>query len=151
MLSKTFKLLLFILAALVAPACETVRECSPNCLSDEQILAKTGAQRLTPEQVRAHVSGKTEDWIHGGAYYHADGRLDARWLKVGYQGSWEVSADGVLCYDLPKWQRRCHFYMDRAGEIYLLDEGENIGVRSTYEGNRLRDLGRTLKSQGTIE
>ncbi|MDH3763541.1 MAG: hypothetical protein OEU50_21405, partial [Gammaproteobacteria bacterium] len=70
------------------------------------------------------------------------GVLEVKWLKVRYKGSWEVSADGRLCYQLPKWARRCHFYMKKMGEVYLLDEGRNIGVRHIYDGNRLQNLGR---------
>jgi hypothetical protein len=144
MIRNALKTMLILAAALAAAACETVRPCAPNCPTDEQLLAESGAVRLTPGQVRTHVEEKTEGWVHGGAYYHADGSLQVIWLKARSRGSWEVDANGNLCYELPKWQRRCHFYMQKADEIYLLDEGRNIGVRPTYAGNRLNDLGRTL-------
>jgi len=140
--SNYVKLMLVFVALQVISACETVRECEPNCPTDEEALAQAGAVRLEAQQVKARVSGKTEEWVHGGAYYHLDGVLEVKWLKVRYKGSWEVSADGTLCYQLPRWQRRCHFYMDKMGEVYLLDEGRNIGVRPTYDGNRLVSLGR---------
>lgn len=138
---KHVKLMLVFIVTLVTAACETMRACAPNCPSDEEALVQAGAVRLTPDQVKARISGKTEDWVRGGAYYHVDGVLEVKWLRVMYKATWEVSADGTLCYQLPKWERRCHFYMDKAGEIYMLDEGKNIGVRATYQGNRLRELG----------
>jgi hypothetical protein len=139
----TFKLLrplLIIVAAGFGQACETIRDCAPNCPSDEHILVQTGAERLTAEQVRARVTGNTENWIYGGAYYHADGRIDVRWLRVRYKGSWEVTADGRLCYELPKWQRRCNVYLEKDGEVYLIDEGRNTGVRVIYPGNKLHTI-----------
>lgn len=138
------KLLLVLAIVLGTAACETPRACGSKCPTDVEILEQEGAVRLTPNQVEAHVSGKTEDWVHGGAYYHPDGKLDVKWHKVMYKAVWEVSVDGSLCYQLPKWQRRCHFYMDKAGEVYMLDQGKNIGVRAMYEGNRLRSLGRYI-------
>ena len=137
---KPLKYLTIVIAALSMQACETYRDCWPNCPTDEQILTQSGAQRLTAEQVRAHVTGKTENWVHGGAYYHPDGLIEARWLRVRYKGSWEITDDGELCYELPKWQRRCQVYMEQNGKIYVLDEGRNIGVRETYPGNKLHTI-----------
>lgn len=138
---KYVKLILIVAAAQAILACETVRECAPNCPTDEEALAQAGAVRLQAQQVKARVSEKTEAWVHGGAYYHSDGALEVKWRKVRYKGSWEVAADGTLCYQLPNWQRRCHFYMDKMGQVYLLDEGRNIGVMPVFDGNRLTNLG----------
>jgi hypothetical protein len=137
---KTLKIPLIVAVALFIQACESLRDCYPNCPSDEQVLTQAGARQLTAEEVRAHVTGKTEDWLHGGAYYHPDGRIEARWLRVRYEGTWEITADGELCYELPKWQRRCQIYMERDGEIHLLDEGRDIGVRAIYPGKKLHTI-----------
>lgn len=123
-------------------ACTPARECPPYCASDEELLTQAGAVRLTPEQVRTHVSGYTEDWIHGGAFYHADGELEVKWRKVRYRAKWTLSDDGRICYQLKNWQQRCHFYMRHEGEVLMLDEGKNIGARNLYAGNRLYALGR---------
>ena len=53
---------------------------------------------------------------------------------------WDVGTDGTLCYQLDTWGRRCHFYMKKDDQVYLLDEGENIGVREIYDGNRLQHI-----------
>jgi len=139
---KGLKIVLAFVLVLLAAACTPARECPPYCASDEEILTQAGAVRLTPEQVRALVSGYTEDWIHGGAYYHADGELEVKWRKVRYRTTWTISDDGKICYQLKNWQRRCHFYMQHEGEILMLDEGQNIGARNLYTGNRLSALGR---------
>lgn len=144
MLTRSLKILLVALVAVAGSACESSR--CVNCPSDEELLAREGALRLTPEEVRTHVSGNTEGWVAGGAYYDPGGGLQAIWLKARYQGSWEVDADGKLCYQLPKWERRCHFYMRKDDEVFMLDEGKNIGVRPIYEGNRVNSLGRTLST-----
>ncbi len=114
--------------------------CKIDCEEDGAILAEAGAVRLGRDEVRAHVTDKTEQWVHGGAYYHENGRLQVRWRKVNYQTSWEVGADGTLCYQLATWGRRCHFYMKKDDSVYMLEEGINIGVREMWDGNRMRDV-----------
>jgi hypothetical protein len=54
----------------------------PEGLADEDLLLQTGATRLNGDQLKAHASG-----------------------------SWEVSPDGNLCQQLPRWERRCHFHI----------------------------------------
>ena len=113
-----------------------------NDLPNEEALAQAGAVRLNDSEVKAHVIGRTEEWIHGGAYYVDHGMLRVKWRKTYYSGSWEVSTDGKLCYQLPRWDRRCHFYMRKDGEVFMFDEGRNIGVRPMFDGDRLNSLGR---------
>ncbi len=109
--------------------------------SDEELLLEAGATRLDGDEVKARVTGKTEEWLRGGAYYREDGSIRVKWRKVYSNGSWEVSADGELCYQVPHWDRRCHFYMDRDGEILMLDEGRNMGAPKLFDGDRLSTLG----------
>ena len=133
------------LLLLFVSACETTPDCAGGvCVSDEEVLARAGAVRLTPDQVRAHVSDRTEAWIHGAAFYQPDGELRVKWRKARYKSTWELAADGTICFKLRHWPRRCHFYMIKEDEVYMLDEGKNIGVRSMYRGNRLNDVGRYL-------
>ena len=49
---ERFKFLSAFVLALLAAACAPVRECPPYCASDEEILTRAGAVRLTPEQVK---------------------------------------------------------------------------------------------------
>jgi len=131
----TNRLLLLILTAGVS-ACVTV-----SGISDEIALTEAGATRLDAAQVKAHVTGKTEEWLRGGAFYMADGGLRVRWRKVYSNGSWEVSDDGTLCYQVPRWEERCHFYMNYEDEILVLKEGKNTGTRAIFEGDKLSGLG----------
>ena len=127
---------------LLLTSCETFQQCPDgNCPGDEEVLAESGAIRLTPEQVRARNVGNTEEWLRGGAYYRADGTMRARWRGLFYNGTWEVEADGTLCFQLPSWQSRCHFYMEKGDDVYLLDEGRSIGVSHTFSGDQLRTIG----------
>ena len=132
---RHFSFAIFLIIS--ASACTTA-----GGLSDEDALTQDGASRLNAAQVKAHVTGKTEEWIHGGGYYLADGELKAKWRKAYLKGSWEVSTEGDLCYQLPKWEKRCNVYMEKDGDVYLLDEGKSLGVRRMYEGDKLVSLGR---------
>jgi hypothetical protein len=134
---KTSNLLTLLLLAVAVSACAT-----PGGISDEDLLLQAGATRLNGDQVKAHVTGKTEEWIHGGAYYLADGQLKVKWRKTYLTGSWEVSPDGNLCYQLPRWERRCHIYLLEVDEILMLEEGRNNGARAMYDGDNLVALGR---------
>ncbi len=128
--------------ALLVAACGIMPldPCEVDCEADEQALAEQGAVRLGRDEVRAYVSDKTEQWTHGGAYYHDSGKLDVKWRKVNYKTNWEVSVDGTLCYQLETWGRRCHFYMKKGDEVYLLQEGKNIGMRQIYAGNQMNKI-----------
>ena len=123
-------------------ACDSLRDCpGGNCPSDEEVLARAGAVRMTPDEVRARNIGYTEQWLRGGAYYREDGTMRAKWRKVYYNGTWEIEDDGRLCYQLPRWQSRCHFYMQIEGDVYLLDEGRNIGISLIFRGDQLKNVG----------
>ena len=142
------KLMLLLVLALLASACEFIQTCwGIDCPIDEETLVQAGAERLTADQVRARVAGNTEEWTHGGAYYHSDGKLEVKWRKVNYKATWEVNADGALCYQLPNWKRRCHYYLDKAGQIYLVEEGKGVRVAAIYDGNRIRQLGRYVPKE----
>jgi hypothetical protein len=109
--------------------------------SDEEILLEAGATRLSGDEVKARVTGKTEEWLRGGAYYRDDGSIRVKWRKVYSSGSWQVTTDGELCYEVPRWDRRCHSYLNRDGQILMLEEGRNMGARPLFDGDRLSTLG----------
>ena len=112
-----------------------------NGISDEEALAAAGAVRLNNSEVKAHLTGKTEEWVHGGAYYQADGKIRVKWRKTISNGSWEVSVNGELCFELPHWDKQCQFYMKKDGDIYMLNAGGNTGVRPMFDGDKLALLG----------
>ena len=137
MLTKMAKRFLILILAIGVSACVTI-----SGTSDEEALTLAGATRLNPEQVKAHLTGKTEEWDHGGAYYMEDGQLRVIWRKVFSNGSWEVSDDGTLCYQVPRWEKRCHFYMNYEGQTVMLEDGRNLGPRLLHDGDKLAALGR---------
>jgi hypothetical protein len=137
MQTKMAQRFLILILAIGASACVTV-----SGTSDEEALILAGATRLNPTQVKAHVSSKTEEWDHGGGYYMEDGQLRVIWRKVFSNGSWEVSDHGTLCYQVPRWEKRCHFYMNYEGETVVLKDGRNLGPRLLHDGDKLAALGR---------
>ncbi|MCP4768286.1 MAG: DUF995 domain-containing protein [Gammaproteobacteria bacterium] len=137
MQAKKAKRLLILILAIGVSACVTV-----SGTSDEEALTLAGATRLDPAQVKAHVIGKTEEWDHGGAYYMENGQLRVIWRRVFSDGSWEVSGDGTLCYQVPRWDRLCHFYMNYEGSTVKLEDGRNLGPIPLHDGDKLAALGR---------
>lgn len=137
MQTKMAKRFLILILAIGVSACVTI-----SGTSDEEALTLAGATRLNPEQVKAHLTGKTEEWDHGGAYYMEDGQLRVIWRKVFSDGSWEVADDGTLCYQVPRWEERCHFYMNHDDQIVVLEDGRNLGPRQLHDGDKLAALGR---------
>lgn len=137
MQTKMTKRFLILILAVSASACATV-----SGISDEVALTEAGATRLNPAQVKAHVTGKTEEWHRGGAYYMEDGQLRVKWRKAYSNGSWEVSEDGTLCYQIPHWEKSCHFYMNYEGQTVKLEEGRNLGSIPLQEGDKLAALGK---------
>jgi hypothetical protein len=135
MIARTVKLISGLILVAAVSACAT------SGISDEQALANAGAVRLSSSQVKERVTGKTEQWVHGGAYYQPDGKIRVKWRKTYANGSWQVSADGNLCFELQHWERRCQFYMIKDGDVYMLDEGRNIGVRPIEDGDKLASVG----------
>lgn len=135
--TKIVNRFLIITLAIGLSACVTI-----SGTPDEVALTEAGATRLDPAQVKAHLIGKTEEWDHGGAYYMEDGKLRVIWRKVFSNGTWEVATDGTLCYEIPRWERRCHFYMNFEGQTLMLEDNVNVGARHLHDGNKLAPLGR---------
>lgn len=140
------KRFLILILAIGSAACVTV-----SGTSDEEALTRAGATRLSPDEVQAHLTGKTEQWDKGGAYYMEDGKLKVIWRKVFSNGSWDVSDDGTLCYQVPRWQERCHFYMNYNDQVVVLEDGVNVGARPLFEGDKLAPLGRYNSSLNQLK
>lgn len=141
MLRKNIGLVLVLAMTLAISACEAIKEqCISTCLTDDAKLSLEDATRLSGAQAKAYVSGRTEVWFKGGGYYNPDGELKVKWRKGWQTGSWKVSADGEVCYEIPKFGKECHSYMDNAGTITMVKDGNNLGVKKMLEGNKLRGL-----------
>jgi len=128
MFRKKVRLLFLCVGSLGLSACASITELA---------LLEGGATRLSGEQVKAHLSGKTETWSFHDTYFAADGKVEALWEKVRYYGTWEVSADGKVCLNGRKLNNVCHSYVDDHGAITRIDEGMSSGVKKTVKGRQL--------------
>ena len=105
-----------------------------------EILIQEGATRLNGDQARAHLSGRTEKWTKGGAYYGSDGKMKAKWKGRFNRGTWEVHEDGRVCYKLAKWPLLCQYYMNVDGAITMIYEGQSAGAKEMVDGDKMSDL-----------
>lgn len=96
---------------------------------------------LNKVQVVAHISGNTETWTKGGAYYAPNGDLNALWDGKELTGTWKVSDDGELCVVIEAWgsDDACHRYVDDNGVIKLLHDNETRAAE-IVPGNQLSSL-----------
>ena len=152
MLVTKAKLILFIVVVSSLAACGTEFEdqlLGPN----PQVLINGGATRIGGVQTRAHVSGNTEVWKEGEVYYKPDGELELRWHKVRSRGTWEITANGVVCWNVPSWktldipdvsslnttnsERNCHYYLDDHGKITTVRGKHVTGVHEIRKGRKL--------------
>jgi len=71
---------------------------SQKATSLKQKILDDGAIPMTVEEVKAHLSGNTQQWSNGGAYYQENGRLDFIWEgNLFYNYTWHVRKDGLVC------------------------------------------------------
>ena len=139
---KNYRFAFILAASLCLAACEsdnpTLQKLDNAFLKrNPQTLIDAGATRLTADEARAHVSGNTEFWDQGTVYYNPDGQLELVWHKVKSTGSWEISADGNVCFTVPKWNKNCHYYLQHDGAITTVDEGRTSGVLKVEPGKHL--------------
>jgi hypothetical protein len=92
---------------------------------------------LNGDQVRAHISGNTEKWQNGTGYYNPNGEMEVVWRKVYSKGTWQVSADGMVCLEIRDWKPGCHYYVNNNGAITLIEGVRNRGVVEIVEGKKL--------------
>jgi hypothetical protein len=111
-----------------------ISACAPVTL--EGMLA-SGATRLSQDQARNHVSGKTEKWVKHATYYNANGELEVLWDKATAKGTWEVSTDGMVCMNIKSWKQDCHLYVNDSGTITTIRDGKSAGVREMVEGRHV--------------
>ena len=131
--------LLIILPGLTA--CEKfdleMNQLKDNRRADASVLYDEGATRLTSEQTKQHVSGNTESWKGGAIYYDPDGNLELFWHKNRIKGNWEMQDSGTICFDIPKWNITCHYYLDHNGAITTIQNEKVIGNLKIEPGKHL--------------
>ena len=104
---------------------------------DARALYGEGATRLTSEQAKQHVSGNTEFWRQGAVYYDPDGNLELIWQKARIKGNWEMLDNGTICFDVPRWNITCHYYLDHDGAITTIEDVKIIGTLKVKPGKHL--------------
>jgi hypothetical protein len=104
---------------------------------DAKVLYDEGATRLTLEQAKQHVSDKTEVWKLGSIYYDPDGTLELYWNKMRIKGNWEMQDSGAICFDVPKWNITCHYYLDHGGAITTIENDKIVGALKVKPGKHL--------------
>ena len=109
------KLLLIAILSLALMACAT------RTVLEKQIIGK-GGEQLNAEQARAHLSGKTQRWAEGGAYFRPDG---AAYIKFGGKlypdRIWTVDDDGKVCITLRDgFKTSCSVYYRYEGEVWVV-------------------------------
>ena len=109
------------------------------CVSNAQKMMQAGATRLNGDQVRDHITGMTERWARGGGYYDADGSIEVVWKGKKRSGTYEVSDDGEVCYQVADWKKYCHHYLDDNGRITLVYR-DNPDLKEMMPGNKLSEL-----------
>ena len=134
--------IIFILVATFAlAACETLEtglgKADDAFLNrDPQTLLDEGATRLNAAQAKAHVSGNTEFWKAGTIFYDPDGQLKLVWQRIKSTGNWEIDADGNVCFSVPTWKDRCHYYLDLDGTITIVRNDKIHGVSKVEQGDK---------------
>ena len=148
MLITKAKLILFIAVVSSLAACGS-QLFGPN----PQALINGGATRIGGVETRAHVSGNTEVWKQGSVYYKPNGELELRWRKTRSKGTWDVTPNGIVCWNVPAWktldvpgptsmlatrsERNCHYYLDDHGKITTVQGQYVLGVLEIRKGRKL--------------
>lgn len=133
---KQLRIILILAVVLGLAACETLEKADNAFLKrDPQVLLDAGATRFNATQAKTHVSGNTEFWAEGTVFYDPDGQLKLVWRKVKSTGSWEIAADGNVCFIVPTWKESCHYYLELDGTITTVVKDKTHGVLKIEQGD----------------
>lgn len=136
------KLIVILIASFALLACATGT-------MFENKLEVEGAKRMNAEQVRAHLSGNTQKWINGGAYFYPNGTVSVKYAgKVYPKRTWTVDDDGKVCIVLPDgYVTSCSAYFDKNGEVWVVNleifgevQQTEGGIDTVLKGNRLAEI-----------
>ena len=131
------RIIFILVVALSLAACETLKTADNAFLKrNPQTLLDAGATRLNAAQAKAHVSGNTEFWDAGTVFYNPDGQLELVWRKIKSSGTWNIAADGNVCFIVPTWRESCHYYLDLNGTITTVVKDKTSGVLKVEQGNQ---------------
>ncbi len=94
---------------------------------------------LTKEDAIDLISGKTVIWEPGlGLFYSHDLTLMKIWNGVRGTGTWSVSDEGAVCWQVPGWGKTpCEFYYYKGEELMVIFEGVHSKASKHVEGNTI--------------
>lgn len=115
---------------------------------EKRVIAEGGV-RLNPAQVTDHLSGNTQVWDNGGAYFLADGQVYVKYAGRTYPlRTWTVDESGKVCIAFPNgFVSSCSVYYLKEEKVWavtleIMGEAQpNIGGPDTVlEGNKLSEI-----------
>lgn len=100
-----------------------------------QRILDDGAVLMERDEARAHLSGNTQQWSNGGAYYQETGRLDFIWEGQRYYNyTWRVRGDGKVCItNQTGFVTSCSFYFNYKDTVWTVVT-EEFGERRDFFG-----------------
>lgn len=106
---------------LVAAVLLALAACASTHLREKQLI-NSGAKRMNAEQVTEYLSGNTQQWENGGAYFLPDGAVYVKWGgKVYPERRWVVDDDGRVCIVfLDGVKSSCSSYFMFDGKVWVV-------------------------------
>jgi hypothetical protein len=119
MYQRISKIILVIAMSVGLLACATVEKLERQ---QEQQLVDAGATVLSRQQVTTYLSGKTQQWENGGAYFRPDGVVYVKFGgKVYPERSWIADDTGQVCIKFPDGANSsCSRYFDYDGDTWVI-------------------------------
>lgn len=115
----------------------------------EKQLLSEGAVRLNPAQVTDHLSGNTQVWTSGGAYFLPDGTVYVKFDGRTYPlRTWTVDKNGEVCIAFPNgFVSSCSVYFKKDGKVWVVTlevmgeaQTKNGGADTIMVGNKLDEI-----------
>ncbi len=127
------------LAAIVGlAACQTTGQ---QTTETEGTVLSADATAFTRGELYSYLSGKTQVWDEGGAYYASNGTLQTLWEGERAEGEWETTKDGELCWYVKSWgETPCEKYYNNGDVISIVYKGETSLAPERIDGNALDSL-----------
>ncbi len=110
------------------------------------LLSKTayaGSSFLSAEELRTLLTGNTEIWTKGGAYYAPDGKLRVLWKYEYSDGRWKVinrNSRGMLCKQIGMQPRTCDHSYKKSGDKITIHLRSKSWPFYYLNGNQLAQL-----------
>ena len=113
-----------------------------GCMTAGEKLTESGATPYTKEELTTTLSGMTEVWTEGGAYYAPDGSLETLWKGVKESGTLEITEAGEVCWHVASWGKQpcAAFYHSADGSTVTVYKGKTDSPSNLQMGNTVDSL-----------